>query len=133
MQWLTALLPAFFGAALSALGMGGGGVLLIYLTAFLGMPQLAAQGINLAFFIPVAAVSLVIHMKNKLVDYRMAALLIPTGLAGVFLGTWLAGFLAEDFLRKLFAGFMFLIGLREAYTAMKAFREKSPAVKHKKD
>lgn len=117
MEWLQALLPAFLGAVLSALGMGGGGVLLIYLTAFRDMPQVAAQGVNLAFFIPVAAVSLAIHVKNRLVDYKLAAILIPGGIIGVFAGSKLADMLPEGLLRKCFAVFLLFIGLRELWAA----------------
>lgn len=123
MDWLIAALPAFFGAVLSALGMGGGGVLLLYLTAFRDTPQLAAQGINLAFFLPVAAVSLAFHIKNKLVDFKIAAVLIPAGILGVFGGSWLAGRLDEALLRKLFAGLLVLIGLRELWSAWQEWRQ----------
>ena len=124
MEWISALLPAFIGAVLSALGMGGGGVLLIYLTVFRDIEQFAAQGINLAFFIPVAAVSLAIHIKNRLVDFKLAALLIPGGLVGVYAGTRLADALSDSFLRRLFAGFLLLIGLREAWIAYQTIRNK---------
>ena len=53
----TALLAAA-AALVTSLGMGGGAVLLLYLTAVKGMDQLEAQGLNLLFFIPVAVVSL---------------------------------------------------------------------------
>lgn len=124
MEWISALLPAFIGAVLSALGMGGGGVLLIYLTVFRDMEQFTAQGINLTFFIPVAAVSLAIHIKNRLVDFKLAALLIPGGLIGVYAGTRLADTLSDSFLRRLFAGFLLFIGLREAYNAYRTIRNK---------
>ena len=124
MEWISALLPAFIGAVLSALGMGGGGVLLIYLTVFRDMEQFTAQGINLTFFIPVAAVSLSIHIKNRLVDFKLAALLIPGGLIGVYAGTRLADTLSDSFLRRLFAGFLLFIGLREAYNAYRTIRNK---------
>ncbi|MCI8623925.1 MAG: sulfite exporter TauE/SafE family protein [Provencibacterium sp.] len=123
MEWLSALLPAFFSAVLGALGMGGGGILLIYLTAFRDTGQLEAQGINLAFFLPVAAVSLLFHIKNKLVDFKLCALLIPAGLAGAYLGVRLAGSLPETLLRRLFAGFLLLIGLKELWSAFQAFRQ----------
>ncbi|RGB67577.1 sulfite exporter TauE/SafE family protein [Provencibacterium massiliense] len=119
MEWLTALLPAFFGAVLSALGMGGGGVLLIYLTVFKDVDQFAAQGINLVFFIPIAIVSLIIHIKNKLVDFKVAAILIPAGILGVFAGSKLAGSLPDGLLRRLFAGFLLLIAFKEIYSAFK--------------
>ena len=123
MQWLSALFPAFLSAVLGALGMGGGGVLLVYLTAFKDTEQMAAQGINLAFFIPVAAVSLLIHIKNRLVDFKLCALLIPAGLAGAYLGVQLADSLPDVLLRRLFAGFLLLIGLRELWSAFQAFRK----------
>lgn len=122
MQWVLALPPAFFSAVLGALGMGGGGVLLIYLTVFLNMQQMQAQGINLAFFLPVAAVSLILHIKNKLVDFRLCALLIPGGLVGAYLGFRLAGSLPEGLLRRLFAVFLLLIGCKELWSAISAFR-----------
>lgn len=104
---------SFFGAALSALGTGGGGILLIYLTAYAGLDQLSAQGINLVFFIPIAMAALLIHMKNKLVKWKIVLPCILLGLPGVFLGAWLANLLGSDILRKVFAVFLLVIGVRE--------------------
>lgn len=122
--WIQAFLPAFFGAVLSALGMGGGGVLLIYLTAFQGMEQFTAQGINLIFFLPIAAVSLTLHIRAKLVDWRLGLLLLPAGIAGVFLGASLAGRLPDELLRRLFAGLLAVIGLRELWGALRPQKRK---------
>lgn len=119
-EWISALLPSFLGAMLSALGMGGGGVLLIYLTAFQGMDQLSAQGINLVFFIPVAVISLIIHIRNRLIDRKLAFLIIPPGILGVFLGAKLANSLPDALLRRLFAGFLLIIGLRELWSVFHA-------------
>lgn len=118
-QWIGAFLPAFFGAVLSSLGMGGGGVLLIYLTVVTGMSQLQAQGINLVFFIPVAAVALIIHAKNRLIDFKSALLLIPTGLLGAWGGWALAGRIPEALLSKLFAGLLLIIGINEIVSAIR--------------
>lgn len=115
MNFLMMTLAAFFGAVLSALGMGGGGILLIYLTVYLGMDQLAAQGINLIFFIPVAVVALAVHIKNKLVQWRVVVPCVLLGLPGVFLGAWLATYLGSDILRKIFAVFLLIIGFREIF------------------
>lgn len=107
------VLASFFGAVFSALGMGGGGILLIYLTAYAEMEQLAAQGINLVFFIPVAVVAIIIHAKNKLIRWKIVLPSILLGLAGVYFGAKLAMFIGSAVLSKLFGGFLLVIGLRE--------------------
>ena len=113
MSWVWAVLASFFGAVISALGMGGGGILLIYLTVYLGMSQLEAQGINLVFFLPVAAVALCIHAKHKLIRWKVVLPFVALGLPGVWLGAWLAQKVGSELLSKLFGGFLLIIGIRE--------------------
>ena len=108
----TALLAAA-AALVTSLGMGGGAVLLLYLTAVKGMDQLEAQGLNLLFFMAVAVVSLCFHLKNRLVDFRRLWLVLLGGAPGVFAGVWLAEFLGGDLLRRGFALLLFVIGIKE--------------------
>ena len=63
-DWLLPLLAGTATGVLSGFGVGGGTLLLIYLTAFAGLPQEQAQGINLLYFLPAAAASLPAHAKN---------------------------------------------------------------------
>lgn len=51
---MSALAGAVTGV-LSGFGVGGGTLLLIYMTAFAGVEQHLAQGINLLYFLPTAA------------------------------------------------------------------------------
>ena len=113
MSWMWAVAASFLGAVISALGMGGGGILLIYLTVYLGMSQLEAQGINLVFFLPVAAVALCIHAKNKLICWRVVLPFVALGLPGVWLGVQIAQQVGSERLSKLFGYFLLIIGLRE--------------------
>ena len=115
MNWILIFAVSFFGALLSALGMGGGGILLIYLTVYAGMDQLAAQGINLIFFIPVAITALLIHMKNNLIKWKIVLPCVLLGLPGVYFGVYLAEYLGSIFLQKLFGVFLLIIGLRELF------------------
>lgn len=115
MNWIFIFAAGFLGAALSALGMGGGGILLIYLTVYAGIPQLAAQGINLMFFIPIAVVAVTIHIKNKLVKWKIVWPCVLFGLPGVFLGAWLASYIGSDILRKIFGVFLLVVGFRELF------------------
>lgn len=112
----TAFLVSFISGTLSALGMGGGGILLIYLTAYAGMAQLNAQGINLLFFIPIAVTALFFHTKNKLVQWRTARTGIFWGSLGVLLGAGLAHYLGSGILQKLFALFILYMGVKELFS-----------------
>jgi uncharacterized membrane protein YfcA len=113
---IISFLASFIGAALSALGMGGGGVFLIYLTVYLNLPQLEAQGMNLVFFVPVALVAIIIHAKNKLVRWRIVLPCVLAGLPGVWLGSRLAASFPQPVLGKRMAVFLGLIGLRELFS-----------------
>lgn len=113
MSGVWVALVSFFAAVLSALGMGGGGILLLYLTAYAGIEQQTAQGINLVFFIPVAAVALLIHQRNRLIRWGMVWRCVLVGLCGVWIGTRLALALEPQLLRRLFGGFLLVIGVRE--------------------
>jgi len=112
---LWALAAAFLAAVIGALGMGGGSVLIIFLTAHLGLEQLNAQGINMVFFLPVAVVALFFHQKNHLIKWKVALPCIVLGLTGVYFGTRLAMYLGSSLLGKLFGGFLLVIGLREIF------------------
>ena len=85
MELTVIFIVSFLSAILGAMGLGGGFVLLIYLTAFAGVSQFEAQSINLIFFIPVAIVALVIHTKNKLVLWKDSLVSVLFGAVGVFL------------------------------------------------
>lgn len=55
-------------AVISAWGVGGGTLLLLVMTLFLGVDQRTAQGINLLFFLPTALSALLCHRKNGCLD-----------------------------------------------------------------
>ena len=76
--WLCTLVGAVCGV-LSGLGIGGGSLLMIWLTALQDLPQRQAQGINLLYFLPTAGTSLLFHIKNKLVAWQAALPAIACG------------------------------------------------------
>lgn len=115
MNWIAALLAGFFSGAAGSLGLGGGGVLIIYLTVFAGTAQLNAQGINLIFFLPCAALAVFIYWRKKLLNLRIILLCAAFGLAGAFLGSYLASLIGSDLLSKLFGGALVLLGCKEIF------------------
>ena len=109
MDFLVGFLAGFAGG----LGVGGGGILLLYLTAFAETEQLAAQGINLFFFLPTAAAALFLHLKNGFAKFKTAVFSALFGIPGVLIGSFIAKSIDKTLLRGVFALFLLIIGLRE--------------------
>lgn len=90
-------------------------MLLLYLVIFGGADQLAAQSQNLLFFIPVIMISLVFHFKNRLVELKTALICGLCGLPTVYLGYLLATSMDGGVLKKLFAVFIIIVGLKDLF------------------
>ncbi len=108
MNWFLSSIIAFASAIIASMGIGGGAVLLLFLTVFSDIPLATAQGTNLLFFLPVGAVALLFHKKSGLLQVKRGCLRPVGGLPGVFLGVWIASRLESTILSKLFALFCFI-------------------------
>lgn len=113
--WLIGILAGFLTGILSGFGIGGGSLLLIYLTTFAGIAQQKAQAINLLYFLPVALTALPSHMKNGFVEKPVVLPAVMTGLVCSALAAFLSNGLEMELLRKLFGGFLLIIGLSELF------------------
>lgn len=105
----------FLTGILASMGLGGGFILVVWLTIFEEMPQRVAQGVNLLFFLPIAFISLIFHLKNQLVNKTLVKRLALGGLLGAVLGTYGAQLIDNGALRRLFALFLLAFGLRELF------------------
>lgn len=114
-EWIIAALAGAATGVLSGFGVGGGSLLLIYMTSFAGVPQTLAQGVNLLYFLPAAATALPAHLKNDYVEKKALLPAIAAGLVCSALAAWAATALDVEVLRKCFGGFLILIGLRELF------------------
>lgn len=95
------------------MGLGGGMVLIVYLTVIEGFSQITAQGINLVFFIPIAVMSLILHTRNGLVEWKKAVPAIIWGAASAALFSILANRMDQQLLSKAFAVFLIIAGIKE--------------------
>ncbi len=112
-EWILPLLVGAGTGVLSGFGVGGGTLLLVYLTAFAGVEQRLAQGINLLYFLPAALLALPAHVKNGYIQRPALLPAIGAGLLCAGLGAWLATSLEVTLLRRLFGGFLVVVGLGE--------------------
>ena len=94
--------------------MGGGTILIPLITLILGVQQKTAQGINLLSFIPMAILSLIVHIKNKLVVFRVGVVIIITGTISALISSFIANNMSSDILRKIFGVFLLVVGIYQA-------------------
>lgn len=111
MEWLYFILAGLASGVIGGMGMGGGTLLIPILTILLNIGQRTAQGLNLLVFLPMSIVALVIHMKNKLVDFKVGLIIMASGIVTSVLGSILALNLSNEVLQKFFGGFLLLVGL----------------------
>lgn len=98
---------------LTGLGIGGGSLLILWLTQVLSTPQVQAQGINLLFFLPSAVIAVLFHRRQKRLrlDLAIPAMLCGTVAAG--LCAWAATGLDESLMGKIFAFLLLASGAWE--------------------
>ncbi len=103
------IMVSFVIAALSGMGVGGGGLFVIYLALMGDTPQLAAQGLNLLFFLFSAGASMLVHLSRRRIFSTVVLLMASAGIFGSLAGTALTAYVSESLLRKCF-GFLLIVG-----------------------
>lgn len=112
-QWLLSALVGAATGVLSGFGVGGGTLLLVYMTAFAGLDQHLAQGINLVYFLPAGLLALPSHVRNGYLGKPILLPAIGAGLVCAALGAWAAFGMEVALLRRLFGAFLVAVGLWE--------------------
>lgn len=115
MNIIVGTIAGLLAGIAGAMGLGGGSVLMLWLSLGLGMEQMKAQGINLLFFLPTAAVALIEHSRARLVQWRAALYSAALGLLGAGVGYALASALDKRWLGKLFGALLIIMGIRELF------------------
>ena len=112
-------LAGILGGVLGGMGMGGGTILIPLLTIFCGVNQHSAQAANLVSFLPMATISLIIHIKNKYVVFKNSLLIIIAGVLTCFMGVYLARSMSGDVLKRAFGGFLTALSIFQFITAIR--------------
>lgn len=116
---LFSFAAVFLSSAVAAMGLGGGTVLLLFLSFFSTLSQPQMQSLNLLLFLPAAALSLYFHTKNKLVCTSVLLRCILSGAVGGVIGSLISNRIDPQLLRRFFGVFLLCIGLREGFFAAK--------------
>ena len=93
---------------------------MVWLTAVVAMGQKTAQGINLLYFLPTSLGALIFHIKNKMICWKAVIPAVLCGCVTAALAAWLASSMDVSLLRKLFGGFLLVVGVMEFFKKPKA-------------
>lgn len=107
----------------SGLGMGGGTILILLLTLFLGIEQHISQATNVIFFIPTAISAIIIFIKNKNINFKIGVPICIFGIIGAIIGAIISTKMNVNTLRKYFGIFLILIAMHEIYYLYKMYRK----------
>ncbi len=104
------IIATFITAALCGMGVGSGGIFIVYLTLIAGYEQYAAQGLNLYFFIFATAAAMAVHIRKRELPLRRLFYLCGFGIIGCICGSLLARELDGELLKKIFAVVLIFTG-----------------------
>ena len=114
-------LIGFISGIVSGTGMGGGTILILCLSIFLGINQKTAQATNLTFFIPTSIAAIYINMKQKNINIKLAKQIIFWGIIGTIIGALIAQKINVTVLKKMFGIFLAIIAIHEIYLLIKEY------------
>ena len=100
---------------LAGLGIGGGSLLILWLTMVLEVAQPAARSINLLFFLPSAAIASFFRWKQGCIQWKQLFPAILCGCAAAAVFSWVSVFMDLNLMKKLFGGLLIFTGLRELF------------------
>lgn len=106
------------GGLIGGMGMGGGTLLIPLLTLFTATDQHLAQAVNLIAFIPMSAVALIIHIKNKLVKFRFVLITALPAVTASVLASLLSKRVEGDALGMYFGIFLMCLGVYQLVSAI---------------
>lgn len=117
------ILAGIISGIVSGTGMGGGTILIFLLTFFMGVEQHTAQATNLIFFIPTSIVAIIVNLKNKNIDLKLAIIISIFGIIGAIIGANIAVYMDVKILKKCFGFFLIAVTINEIYSIIKLYKK----------
>lgn len=124
------ILIGLISGIISGTGMGGGTILILLLSIFMGLDQHVAQATNLVFFVPTAIAAIFISLKKKIIDLRAGVVVIIVGVVGATIGAIISSKMNVNLLKKFFGIFLLIIAIYEIYSWYKMYIKKK--IRHTK-
>ncbi len=119
------ILIGIVSGIVSGAGMGGGTILIFLLSFVMGVEQHIAQATNLIFFIPTSIVAIIVNLKNKNIDLKLATIISICGILGAIIGANIAINIDVGLLKKFFGIFLAIVAINEIYSIIKLYKTDS--------
>lgn len=117
------ILIGIVSGIVSGTGMGGGTILIFLLTFMMGVEQHISQAANLIFFIPTSIVAILVNLKNKNIDLKLAITISICGVVGAIIGANISTHTDVRILKKCFGIFLAVIAINEIYSIIKLYKK----------
>jgi len=113
----------FTGVVSALFGVGGGIVLVPFMTIALDLSQHTAEGTSLLVIVPTAVAGVLAHRRHQRIRLRHVLLLAAGGVIGSLAGASVALGIEGEVLERLFGALLALVGLSVIWTGVKGARE----------
>lgn len=100
---------------LAGLGVGGGSLLMLWLTVVLSLEHSAARVINLLFFLPSAVIATLFRWKQGNLDTKKVLPAIIAGCIAATVFSVISTKIDISLLKKLFGALLLVTGFREVF------------------
>lgn len=99
---------------LAGIGVGGGSLLILWLTVIIKIEHPAARMMNLLFFIPSALIATIYRWKKGL-DWKKILPAIAAGCISAAGFSYFSTSIDTDIIKKIFGGLLLLTGIKEIF------------------
>lgn len=114
-EFVPSLLVAIVLGFLAGIGVGGGSLLILWLTMVVGMPYPQARILNLLFFLPAAVIACLFKKKQGELPLKKILPAVIAGAVAAGLFSFIGYFLDVRILQGLFGALLVLTGIRELF------------------
>ena len=99
---------------LAGIGVGGGSLLILWLTVIIKIEHPAARIMNLLFFIPSALIATIYRWKKGL-NWKKILPAIAAGCISAACFSYISTKIDTDIIKKIFGGLLLLTGAKEVF------------------
>lgn len=117
------IVTGLISGTVSGTGMGGGTILILVLSIFLGVEQHTAQATNLVFFIPTSISAIIVSIKSKLIEWKIGITLAISGVVSAIIGANISAKMEVKSLKRYFGIFLAGIAIYEIYSIIKEYKK----------